>query len=52
MEIVRALPIGATPLKRVADADYGSVEETEAMVTKERSLPKPESRAVIEIRPG
>ncbi|MBN9438476.1 hypothetical protein [Bosea sp. (in: a-proteobacteria)] len=41
MEIVRALPIGATPLKRVANADYGSVEGTEAMVTKERSMPKP-----------
>lgn len=38
MEIVRALPIGATPLKRVSSPDHGAAEEAEAMVTMARSL--------------
>lgn len=41
MEIVRALPIGATPLKRVSSPDHGAVEDAEAMVTMARSLTKP-----------
>lgn len=41
MEIVRALPIGATPLKRVSSPGHGAVEEAETLVTMARSLTKP-----------
>lgn len=41
IEIVRALPIGATPLKRVSSAGHDAVEDAEALVTMARSLTKP-----------
>lgn len=41
LEIVRALPIGATPLKRVSAPDQGVAEEAAANAVRERSLPRP-----------
>lgn len=41
MEIVRSLPVGATPLKRVFATDRAVVDETEMGTVRERSLPKP-----------
>lgn len=41
LEIVRALPIGATPLKRVSVLDQTVAEEAEANAMRERSLFRP-----------
>lgn len=41
MEIVRSLPIGATPLKRIVATDHVAVDEAEMTTGRERSLPKP-----------
>lgn len=41
MEIVRSLPVGATPLKRVLATDHVAVNEGEMSTGRERSLLKP-----------
>lgn len=41
MEIVRALPIGSTPLKRLPSAHQVAVDEAEATKGRERSAPSP-----------
>jgi hypothetical protein len=41
MEIVRSLPVGATPLKRVFATDQAVADETEMGTVRERSLSKP-----------